>query len=66
MTTWVDVTGTQPVQDVTLIPRSHTGINERYLKDRHATRNIPKDDIIVWLEEFILRSDFTLAGRRIN
>ena len=23
MTTWVDVTGIQPVQDVTLIPRSH-------------------------------------------
>jgi len=45
--TWVDVMGIQPVQDVNLIPRSYTGINERYLKDCHAIRNIPKADIIV-------------------
>jgi hypothetical protein len=61
MTTWVDVTGIQPVQDVTLTPRSDTGINERYLKDLHATKNTPKADIIVWLREFIVRNDFTLA-----
>jgi len=46
------------VQMIYRIPLSYTGINEKYLKDRHVSWNIPKADTIIWVQEFVLHNDF--------